>query len=63
MYACMYVAICVVCVCVCVGGGGVQVLLWGLGHRDMYAKDCFQFEIHDFSLFLVRTLANIFWAV
>ena len=59
MYVCSYMC------SVCVGGegGGVQVLLWGLGHRDMYAKDCFQFEIHDFSLFLVRTLANIFWAV
>ena len=38
--------------CVCVGGGGS----WSWGH----AKDCFEFEIHDFGLFLVRTLANFF---
>ena len=35
MYACMYVAMSSI-ECVCGGeGGGVQVLLWGLGHRDM----------------------------
>ena len=39
--------------CVCVWGGGGS---WSWGH----AKDCFEFEIHDFGLFLVRTLANFF---
>ena len=38
------------------GGWGTGVTLgsWSQGH----VKDCFQFEIHDFALFLVRTLAN-----
>ena len=51
---CMYVATrSIECVCVCGGGGGGS---WSKGH----AKDCFEFEIHDFGLFLVRTLANFF---
>ena len=38
----------------CVGRGGGGVLVMG------HARDCFEFEIHDFGLFLVRTLANFF---
>lgn len=40
--------------CVEEGGGGV---LWGLAHRDTKSN------VFSFGLFLVRTLANIFWAV
>lgn len=56
MYACMYVAMSSIECVVGEGrwGTGVTLGSWSQGH----AKDCFQFEIHDFALFLVRTLAN-----